>query len=329
MGAAVENSVFKACCNEFPLGKVLPTLRQFTTDEISAQRHWPWAAFAIDQYNYEIKERAKYTDELSPKQIHELLEQIEGAAHNLTAALTTLQALAFRLLDSSAPWRRAHLSWLNYFISQALADNVSNEVTGDLVTIDFKKLKFIKRLAQVEAVAKVAIDRVDKDLLERKRGQSNPALPNFAWRCGEIWKSMTGRKPSANKAERRGADSNNPDFVIFMRTLAKIGNAMVPSRREIETALKMHTPRLPLKFREDLGCERLAAFYHGAATYRGCPVESGGVEMFPHEYKPRRMLSTPEAAHYCGSSASTLSKLRLYGGGPAFLKCDFTHSLHA
>jgi predicted DNA-binding transcriptional regulator AlpA len=42
--------------------------------------------------------------------------------------------------------------------------------------------------------------------------------------------------------------------------------------------------------------------------------------MFPHEYNPRRMLSTPEAAHYCGSSSSTLSKLRLYGGGPAFLK---------
>jgi hypothetical protein len=32
------------------------------------------------------------------------------------------------------------------------------------------------------------------------------------------------------------------------------------------------------------------------------------------------MLSTPEAASYCGSSASTFAKLRLYGGGPVFLK---------
>jgi hypothetical protein len=32
------------------------------------------------------------------------------------------------------------------------------------------------------------------------------------------------------------------------------------------------------------------------------------------------MLSTPEAASYCGSSASTFSKLRLFGGGPTFIK---------
>jgi hypothetical protein len=32
------------------------------------------------------------------------------------------------------------------------------------------------------------------------------------------------------------------------------------------------------------------------------------------------MMSAPEAASYCGSSASTFAKLRLYGGGPVFLK---------
>ena len=34
----------------------------------------------------------------------------------------------------------------------------------------------------------------------------------------------------------------------------------------------------------------------------------------------QRMLRTPEAAEYCGSSASTFEKLRLYGGGPRFVK---------
>jgi predicted DNA-binding transcriptional regulator AlpA len=32
------------------------------------------------------------------------------------------------------------------------------------------------------------------------------------------------------------------------------------------------------------------------------------------------MLNAPEAASYCGSSASTFAKLRLYGGGPRFVK---------
>jgi predicted DNA-binding transcriptional regulator AlpA len=42
--------------------------------------------------------------------------------------------------------------------------------------------------------------------------------------------------------------------------------------------------------------------------------------MHPHEYKPRKMFTAPEAAAYCGSSASTFAKLRLYGGGPTFVK---------
>jgi predicted DNA-binding transcriptional regulator AlpA len=34
----------------------------------------------------------------------------------------------------------------------------------------------------------------------------------------------------------------------------------------------------------------------------------------------RRMLRTPEAAAYCGSTESTFEKLRLTGGGPRFIK---------
>lgn len=32
------------------------------------------------------------------------------------------------------------------------------------------------------------------------------------------------------------------------------------------------------------------------------------------------VLRTEDAAHYCGSSASTFEKLRLYGGGPIYSK---------
>lgn len=34
----------------------------------------------------------------------------------------------------------------------------------------------------------------------------------------------------------------------------------------------------------------------------------------------RKMLRTDEAAEYCGSSTSTFEKLRLYGGGPRYVK---------
>lgn len=35
---------------------------------------------------------------------------------------------------------------------------------------------------------------------------------------------------------------------------------------------------------------------------------------------PRKMLRTPDAAAYCGSSSSTFEKLRLQGGGPRYVK---------
>jgi hypothetical protein len=37
------------------------------------------------------------------------------------------------------------------------------------------------------------------------------------------------------------------------------------------------------------------------------------------EQIPRR-VTTAEAAAYCGSTKSTLEKLRVYGGGPTFIK---------
>ena len=42
--------------------------------------------------------------------------------------------------------------------------------------------------------------------------------------------------------------------------------------------------------------------------------------MLPSNPPPRKMLITAEAAAYCGSSASTFNKLRLFGGGPVFVK---------
>ena len=42
--------------------------------------------------------------------------------------------------------------------------------------------------------------------------------------------------------------------------------------------------------------------------------------MHPHKYVQRKMLNALEAAAYCRSSASTFAKLRLYGGGPSFVK---------
>ena len=44
--------------------------------------------------------------------------------------------------------------------------------------------------------------------------------------------------------------------------------------------------------------------------------------MVPEHNEKARRLDTAEAAQYLGLSASTLSKLRVFGGGPAYYKLN-------
>jgi hypothetical protein len=226
-------------CNEYPPSRIQPLLLRFQHDESSARRHWPWAAVAISLYIFEKREHEKYIDELKPEEVIELLSQIKQSAHDLQSALCSLQTFANRLTDPNAPLRRPHLAWLDAFITQAAAGRISSEINdnSEQMSIDFfRKMTLLKRLAEIEAAAITAAKRIDSTLLKRKRGQSDPALPRFVSRCSTIWKSLTGRKPSAQKVHnRRGCD---PDFAIFVQELEQIGQASPPSRNQIATSLK-------------------------------------------------------------------------------------------
>jgi hypothetical protein len=211
-------------CNEYPSSRVLPVLLPYQPDISLARKHWPWAAYAMSRYIFEIEERKQYTDEPTSKEVAELLSKIEKSARDLSSGLCQLQTLSNRLQDPAAPLRRAHLSWLDAYVSQAASGDISPTVSEEgltLLTIDSGKKDFLKRLAQVQAAANHAKIRMDAEMLTRERGQSNPALTNFVFLCGKIWKSLTGRKPSANKVHRR-AGAEDPDFVLFIQQLAKI-----------------------------------------------------------------------------------------------------------
>ena len=244
IGITINKNYMEHCCRDYPASLLLPTLLRFQKDETIARRHWPWAAFAISHYVFQKSELAKYSDEPKPQEIIDLLGQITQAAHDLSSGLSRLQALSYRLSDPSTIHRRAHLAWLNEFISQAIAGQLTSDMNEDrdqLAVNHFKKLELIKQLSVIELAAKAATHRVDKSLLERERSQSDPALTDFVFRCGEIWKSLTGRIPSAEKIhpkiERDGP--TEPDFVIFLQDLTQsAGIATRPSRHQVLTSLR-------------------------------------------------------------------------------------------
>ena len=244
----VDPQYMESCCDDYPAERLLPILLRFQKDETAACRHWPWAAVAIDQYTFERSAWEKYAGEPGPKEIIEILKEIKNAARDLGAGFAQLQAFSYRLSDPSAPLRRAHLAWLDAFILQAIAGRISTDVNEDdrhTVVDYFKKIGLLGQLADVEVAAKEAMRRIDKSLLKRVRSQSDPALPSFVFRCGAIWKSLTGRKPSAEKVYRK--NKGDPDFVIFVQDLAKFAKSSArldpPSRDQVATSLRKRRPR--------------------------------------------------------------------------------------
>jgi hypothetical protein len=238
----LQRSTFERHCGKYGSNGILPLLLRYKNDVDTARRHWPYAAVAIGQYVFEIKERSSYRDdEPQPSDIEDLLRNISQSARDLSAGLCRLQTLAERLKDPTAPFRRGHLGWLDAFISQAAAGIFANEVNESPEyrhLVDQLKMAFLKRLAEIEGTATRAIERTDRALLERERGPSNPALPKFVRRCGSIWTSLTGRNPTGEKLVRKDGRSEDPDFVLFMQELARVAGAPEPKRNEVVLCLK-------------------------------------------------------------------------------------------
>jgi hypothetical protein len=234
-----ENVGLGPYCTEYPSSRVLPVLLQFQPDDLLARKHWPWAAFVISHYHYDTNEWAKYSDEPSPKEIGDLWSTIYRSGRDLHSALCRLRVLSDRQGDPSALSRRGHLRWLDAVISQAAAGLSLDDVSEQhLLFVDSERAAFLERLARIAGTAKNT--SLDRTLLERERGQSNPALLNFVFRCTAIWRSLTGRKPSANKVSR--GDREDPDFVIFLQQLARLQSLHEPTRKQVARCLRNPAP---------------------------------------------------------------------------------------
>jgi hypothetical protein len=242
-GESLDKRKFKAACDEYPLQWIMPLLRQFCEDEQAVRSHWPWSAFALSQYLFEIKERKNYSDERSPKQWKELLQSIAKAAHDLADGLAEIETAAHRLPDPSAPLRRPHTAWFDELFTRAAAgraDCAKADSDVQMAIDHLAKKEFLDRVVDIERSAKEAIKHMDVRLLARKRGQDNPALDHFVWRNVQVWESLTGRPATAQRLNSK--DREDPDFVLFVSDLAKLGPAPSPSRREIETSLRNRRP---------------------------------------------------------------------------------------
>jgi hypothetical protein len=227
----IDRKAFALACEELTWSQVAPALRDFQKEPDLAKRHWPWLALALSQYRFERSELQRDGVKLSPGEVKELLNDIRRSAKELVGALGRLQEYAHSFRDPTAPRRQPHLAYLDEFISQAVAGHIAGEVNQDvqhMVHVFFAKQSFMKRLIDIEVAAGEAVNRMDSNLLKRRKRQGDPGLHNLVWRCAEIWESMTSRKASAHKVhtvDGNDSDDQDPDFVKFVQALVGLVGA--------------------------------------------------------------------------------------------------------
>jgi hypothetical protein len=230
---------FERACEKVPYSAVADFLNPHAVDDTQAKRHWPWVALAVSRYGFQTREHERYRHtELTPTQIVDLLQRIDTGARGLLANLSTLQETANRLPVPGQPTVRAHLAWLDSFLSQAVA----GEPAPDLDDSDAAMFRHAARRAQLtegltllSAAAEVARDRVQSDLLTRTRAGENPALIEFVHSLALIWTHMTGRPASANKVK---GGEREPDFVVLVASLSALACDTSITRVKVQTALR-------------------------------------------------------------------------------------------
>jgi hypothetical protein len=212
----------------FTLLDVGPLLRHWSKDgDIWACRHWPWAAYACQQWLFQHSYRVTHQfPDMRPTDVKDALKRIAKNADTIVQDLALLQMSANNGL-TAAKDQPGHIGWLLTFIG------LSQDY--DLSAVDALKVGFndaevaasvflqngmAERLIRLGVSAEVAAKVANTSLLTRNKAGTDPMLPNFVLQLKAVWESLTDRTASVAKVHR--TNESRPDFVIFCQSLAEL-----------------------------------------------------------------------------------------------------------
>ncbi|MBL8577717.1 MAG: hypothetical protein JNK47_10855 [Mesorhizobium sp.] len=239
-GVQLDRAAFEQASEKYLHEDIAEAIEPWITDQVAVRRAWPWLAFAINQYRFEREERSTYDDEMRPNDVKEMFGRISSQASKLRHELIQLAAHSHRLPDPKKAEARGHLGYLHEFFKQRIFLPERSEFIDDggvWLATDFQQ-RSLERLLSViaEAGEEFSSQHVNGDLLNRTRGQDDPALPNFVKLVAKVWTSLTGRMATANKVIVNEGEQS--DFVRFVGALAVLaGEEKPPSRSRVATAL--------------------------------------------------------------------------------------------
>ena len=232
---------FRAVCNEFPFERVVPVICKWSEFEEQQLRHWPWIAFAADQYGVERTRRhLGLRKEPKPKEVEDTLRGVCHDAKSLADRLAALRAWGNSPPSPSAPRRHEHIRQLYQFLMVYGVGAYIEPFGESAFEVFLLQEQFIHRLTNLSKGAEAAEAMLDKELIGRTRSTSDDSLYMLVSRCADIWPSLTGRPASVNKVHSVGRQDAEPDFVKFVRDIALLATGDEPTFSQIATAFRTH-----------------------------------------------------------------------------------------
>jgi hypothetical protein len=245
LGFPKKVRAYRACCRDFPQARIIPIIDRWQKDAAIGRRHWLAMALVVANYKFAREEFDRIGKAPSPAEISQLLSRIAAAAEELTSSLNKLQELSFQISDGSSPKAIGHLRWIDQYLAQAAAGvylSEVNETPEIIATVQTDRTIFVQRIIGIHAASSLAARKLlDVELLRHRKGGSNPALKKLVTGAARIWESLTNRPASTNKVSNK--EREEPDFVIFVQTLAKVAGGNTPTFKQIATAFR--PPRTP------------------------------------------------------------------------------------
>jgi hypothetical protein len=234
---------FSGSCSLFPERAVLSVLMKYTTDLGKARRHWPWVAHALNVYRVTPHFHDSRKD-LTPSQAKDLLKSIRSAAASLEQALNALQEAALLWRDGSGD-KGGHLSYLEQLLAQGAAEHPAAAVEEDPIRAwgFFDQYRVWRSgLHGLVEGARYAQAASSPELLTSKNRSRRPGLKKLVRRLGEIWHSLTDRRPSVQKVHTQNRAESK--VVLFVQDVAALSHEVqVPTPSEVASALGQHNKR--------------------------------------------------------------------------------------
>jgi hypothetical protein len=237
-----DSPLTRAICTHFPFAELrdwaLPDYKE--EDQIKA---WPWVATFAMEYGW-MAQNFHRSQDLSATEAKELLVRVKENLESVAKDISRLEAAARmpRPMSRGEGFRRIFYRLAVGKISESRWRSVA---PGPAALQEWTLAEVLAGMALESEALALVLDAGSEAF--KASSERLPGLNKMVFYAGRLWEDFQGKPPSASKVYRKDG-TTDPPFVIFVQDIAAYGGAPVPTRKQVEVALKAEWEPSPFPF---------------------------------------------------------------------------------